>query len=409
MIACSGEVYGAHADLPVTEEHPLRPRNPYAVSKAAADHAAALYQEAHGMHVVRMRAFNHAGPGQSDSHVVSQLARQIAEGEAAAGEGAAVEIVTGGLDVRRDFTDVRDVVRAYRLALEHAAPGAYNVCSGRSTSIRAILEGLSEHAEVEIVPRTDPAQLREREVHEIRGSNSKLARAAGWAPEIPLERTLADTLDWWRGAQTVGAWPVSRLTRRGFERLDLLQDERARVLAGGQAGVPCGDARERLVEVPARRPAQPLTCLGGVQPQVMRFVRVLALVLLPGDPAVPQLRQPVGHVADGDLVALAGAEVPGLRELGRLPHRLGQQQVAAERVQHVLPGPDRVGVADRGPACPASAPRIRSGTSRSSPQSPPPITLPARALATAVGAPGREEGVAVGGGRPAPRRPCCCE
>jgi len=207
MIACSGEVYGAHANLPVTEEHPLRPRNPYAVSKAAADHAAALYQEAHGMHVVRMRAFNHAGPGQSDSHVVSQLARQIAEGEAAAGEGAAVEIVTGGLDVRRDFTDVRDVVRAYRLALEHAAPGAYNVCSGRSTSIRAILEGLSQHADVEVVPRTDPAQLRERELHEIRGSNSKLAHAAGWAPEIPLERTLADTLDWWR-ART-GALAVS--------------------------------------------------------------------------------------------------------------------------------------------------------------------------------------------------------
>jgi GDP-4-dehydro-6-deoxy-D-mannose reductase len=197
MIACSGEVYGAHADLPVTEEHPLRPRNPYAVSKAAADHAAALYQEAHGMHVLRMRAFNHAGPGQSDAHVVSKLARQIVEGEANAG-GDAAEIVTGGLDVRRDFTDVRDVVRAYRLALERAEPGAYNVCSGRSTSIRAILDGLSDHAKVEVVQRTDPAQLRERELHEIRGSNAKLARAVGWTPEIPLDRTLADTLEWWR-------------------------------------------------------------------------------------------------------------------------------------------------------------------------------------------------------------------
>jgi GDP-4-dehydro-6-deoxy-D-mannose reductase len=198
MIACSGEVYGAHADLPVTEEHPLRPRNPYAVSKAAADHAAALYHEAHGMHVVRMRAFNHAGPGQSDSHVVSKLARQIVEGEVRAGEGAAVEIVTGGLDVSRDFTDVRDVVRAYRAGLEHGEPGAYNVCSDRSTSIRSILQGLSDHAEVEVVQRTDPAQLREREVHEIRGSHEKLTRAVGWSPEIPLERTLADTLDWWR-------------------------------------------------------------------------------------------------------------------------------------------------------------------------------------------------------------------
>ena len=208
MVACSGEVYGAHADLPVTEEHPLRPRNPYAVSKAAADHAAALYQEAHGMHVLRMRAFNHAGPGQSDAHVVSKLARQIVEGEASTGEeneGEAAEIVTGGLDVRRDFTDVRDVVRAYRLALERAEPGAYNVCSGRSTSIRAILDGLSDHAKVEVVQRTDPAQLREREVHEIRGSNAKLARAVGWAPEIPLERTLADTLEWWR-ARIGASW-----------------------------------------------------------------------------------------------------------------------------------------------------------------------------------------------------------
>ena len=197
MIACSGEEYGAQSDLPVTEEHPLRPQNPYAVSKGAADHAAALYHEAHGMHVVRMRAFNHAGPGQSDAHVVSKLARQIAEAEAAAHDGAA-EIVTGGLDVRRDFTDVRDVVRAYRAAMERAAPGAYNVCSGRSVSIRAILDGLLDHAGVEVVQRTDPAQLREREVNVVRGSPDKLARATGWSPEIPLERTLADTLEWWR-------------------------------------------------------------------------------------------------------------------------------------------------------------------------------------------------------------------
>ena len=198
MIACSGEEYGSHVDLPVTEEHPLRPRNPYAVSKAAADHAAALYDEAHGMHVVRMRAFNHAGPGQSDSHVVSWLARQIVEGELGAEDGAPVEIVTGGLDVSRDFTDVRDVVRAYRAGLEHAPPGAYNVCSDRSTTIRSIVLGLSEHAEVEVVTRTDPAQLREREMHEIRGSHAKLTRAVGWSPEIPLSRTLADTLAWWR-------------------------------------------------------------------------------------------------------------------------------------------------------------------------------------------------------------------
>ena len=198
MIACSGEEYGAHSDLPVNEVHPLRPRNPYAVSKAAADHAAGLYHDAHGMHIVRMRAFNHAGPGQSDSYVVSMLARQIAEGEVNAGDGESVEIVTGGLDVRRDFTDVRDVVRAYRLALERAEPGAYNVCRGRSTSIRTVLAGLTELADVDVVTRTDPSQLREREVFEIRGTHDKLTRACGWSPEIPLEQTLADTLAWWR-------------------------------------------------------------------------------------------------------------------------------------------------------------------------------------------------------------------
>ena len=194
MIACSGEVYGAHADLPVTEEHPLRPRNPYAVSKAAADHAAALYQEAHGMHVLRMRAFNHAGPGQSDAHVVSKLARQIVEGEATAGEKAA-EIVTGGLDVRRDFTDVRDVVRAYRLALERAEPGAYNVCSGESVAIADFLDGLARHADVRVEQRTDPQRVRAVEVMEIRGSHEKLTEATGWRPEVPLDRTLADTLE----------------------------------------------------------------------------------------------------------------------------------------------------------------------------------------------------------------------
>ena len=111
-----------------------------------------------------MRAFNHAGPGQSDAYVVSKFARQIAEAEAAGRAGEPVEIVTGNLHVRRDFTDVRDVVRAYWLALERADPGVYNVCSGRSTEIGEILAGLARLAGVEFEQTTDPALLREHEV-----------------------------------------------------------------------------------------------------------------------------------------------------------------------------------------------------------------------------------------------------
>ncbi len=202
LVACSGEEYGNHDTLPLTEEHNLRPQNPYAVSKAAGDLAAGFYADAYGMHVVRLRAFNHAGPGQSDAYVVSKFARQIAAASGRAGEP--VEIVTGNLHVRRDFTDVRDVVRAYWLALERADPGVYNVCSGRSTEISEILAGLARHAGVELEQTTDPALLREHEVAEIRGSHEKLTAATGWEPEIPLERTLADTVQWWRERAVAG-------------------------------------------------------------------------------------------------------------------------------------------------------------------------------------------------------------
>ena len=198
LVACSGEEYGNHDSLPLTEDHELRPQNPYAVSKSACDLAAGFYADAYGMHVVRMRAFNHAGPGQSDAYVISKFARQLAEAEAAGPAGEPVEIVTGNLHVRRDFTDVRDVVRAYWLALERAEPGVYNVCSGRSTEISEILAGLARHAGVQIEQTTDPSLLREHEVAEIRGSHEKLTAATGWEPEIPLEQTLADTVEWWR-------------------------------------------------------------------------------------------------------------------------------------------------------------------------------------------------------------------
>ena len=209
LVACSGEEYGPVPPdrLPVTEDEPLRPQNPYAVSKAMVDLLAGFYADAHGLRVVRARSFNHAGPGQSDVYVVSSFARQVAEAEAAApAEGRAV-IDTGNPGSRRDFTDVRDVVRAYWLALERAEPGAYNVCSGVSTSVADILAGLAEHTPLQLERRTDPARLREHEVMEIRGSHDKLSGATGWQPEVELRDTLRDTLDWWREQVAAGVAP----------------------------------------------------------------------------------------------------------------------------------------------------------------------------------------------------------
>jgi GDP-4-dehydro-6-deoxy-D-mannose reductase len=178
----SGEVYGTPERLPIDEGAPLRPQNPYAVSKAAADLLAGFYADAHGLRVIRARAFNHAGPGQDSSFAISSFARQAAEG--------AERIVTGNPQTRRDYTDVRDVVRAYRLLAERAEPGIYNVCSGRATATAELVAMLGRDV--------DPAQARPNEVMELRGSYERLRAATGWKPEIPLAQTLRDTLTWWR-------------------------------------------------------------------------------------------------------------------------------------------------------------------------------------------------------------------
>lgn len=198
VAAGSGEEYGPVPEdrLPVTEQEPLRPQNPYAVSKAAAGLLAGFYADAHGLRVVRTRAFNHAGPGQADMYVVSAFAKQIADAERAGLAELVVE--TGNLAPRRDFCDVRDVVGAYVLLAERGQAGIYNVCSGVSVPVRDILAGLARLTDVAVEQRTDPARLRKHEVMDIRGSHARLTEATGWQPEIALETTLADTLDWWR-------------------------------------------------------------------------------------------------------------------------------------------------------------------------------------------------------------------
>jgi GDP-4-dehydro-6-deoxy-D-mannose reductase len=191
VIAGSGEVYGIPDALPIAEDAPLRPQNPYAASKAAVDVIAGCYADAYGLRVIRTRSFNHAGPGQEPSYAISSFARQIAAGDV---------VVTGNADTRRDYTDVRDVVRAYRLLARAGEPGAYNVCSGRAVSGRELIAALADAAGRAVRHEVDPALLRARDVAELRGSPAKLARVVGWAPEIPLARTLADTLAWWREA-----------------------------------------------------------------------------------------------------------------------------------------------------------------------------------------------------------------
>jgi GDP-4-dehydro-6-deoxy-D-mannose reductase len=196
VFVSSGEVYGPPATLPVDEEAPLRPQNPYAVSKASADLLAGFYADAHGLRIVRARPFNHAGPGQAPAYAIASFARQIAAGLEAGRDP--VPVVTGNPDSRRDYTDVRDVVRAYRLLAERAGPGTYNVCSGRTASARELVAALAQAAGVAVEHRVDPSLVRAHEVTEVRGTAARLQAAAGWTPEIPLERTLADAVAWWR-------------------------------------------------------------------------------------------------------------------------------------------------------------------------------------------------------------------
>jgi GDP-4-dehydro-6-deoxy-D-mannose reductase len=196
VVVSSGEIYGPPVRLPVDEDAPLRPQNPYAVSKAAADLVAGFYSDGHGLAVIRARAFNNAGPGQSPDYALASFTRQLARAQVA-GERP-VRIVTGNPASRRDYTDVRDVVRAYRRLAERAPPGAYNVCSGRSTSIAELLELLAEGTGEQLDHVIDDRLIREGEVLEVRGDPRRIAAATGWQPEIDLRQTLTDTVGWWR-------------------------------------------------------------------------------------------------------------------------------------------------------------------------------------------------------------------
>lgn len=192
LVTSSGEVYGRPERLPVDEKAVLRPQNPYAVAKAACDLLAGQFADAHGMGVIRTRAFNHAGPGQGGTYVLGSFASQVAQAEAAGADELVIR--TGNLESARDFTDVRDVVGAYVAAISLPA-GIYNVCSGRSVSVRQLLKLVANNTALTIRQKTDPTRVREGEVREIRGSANRLHGLTGWQPSIPLARTVAETLE----------------------------------------------------------------------------------------------------------------------------------------------------------------------------------------------------------------------
>jgi GDP-4-dehydro-6-deoxy-D-mannose reductase len=198
LVIGSNEEYGAPRpeDLPQTELSPLRPNNPYAVSKVGQDFLGLQYHLAYGVPVVRVRPFNHTGPGQSPRFVAPAFASQVARIEADLQEPV---MRVGNLSTSRDFTDVRDIVRAYYLAVTEGKPGeVYNLASGEPRSIKTLLETLLSYSDVEIKVERDPDRYRPVDVPIVYGSAKKFYEQTGWEPEIPFEQTLQDTLSYWR-------------------------------------------------------------------------------------------------------------------------------------------------------------------------------------------------------------------
>jgi GDP-4-dehydro-6-deoxy-D-mannose reductase len=193
LVVSSAMVY-APASRPLTEEDPLVPASPYALSKLAQEMVSTTDPD--GPPTSIARAFNHFGPRQDPFFVAAGFARRIADIEAGRWEP---EIAVGNLEARRDLTDVRDTVRAYRAIVERGQPGrAYNVCSGHAIVIRDLLDMLIARARVPVRVRVDPARYRPNDTPLVVGDSSRLRNELGWAPAIPLEQTVDDLLQYWR-------------------------------------------------------------------------------------------------------------------------------------------------------------------------------------------------------------------
>jgi GDP-4-dehydro-6-deoxy-D-mannose reductase len=198
LIVTSANVYGkvAPSDLPIDEQTPFNPTNTYAVSKIAQDYLALQYFTSYNMQIIRVRPFNHMGPRQATGFVISDFAKKIAEIEKGLIEP---KIAAGNLFPKRDFTDVRDIVRGYTEIMEKGVVGdVYNIGSGKSYKIADILSQMLAMAKVKITVEKDEELLRPSDIPELVCDNSKLIKVTQWAPSIPLKKTLQDTLDFWR-------------------------------------------------------------------------------------------------------------------------------------------------------------------------------------------------------------------
>jgi len=198
QIACSSEEYGLvkPKEIPIKETNPLRPLSPYAVSKVAMDYLGYQYYQSYKVRIVRTRGFNHTGPRRGDTFAESNFAKQIALIEKGKQEPV---IHVGNLDASRDYTDVRDMVRAYVLAVEKCDPGeVYNICSGSTIKISEMLKTLLSMTKTKVDIRQDPARMRPSYVPVLLGDNSKFVRKTGWKTDIPFKNTLEDLLNYWR-------------------------------------------------------------------------------------------------------------------------------------------------------------------------------------------------------------------
>jgi GDP-4-dehydro-6-deoxy-D-mannose reductase len=198
QIACSSEEYGKVLpnELPIKETNPLRPLSPYAVSKLAMDYLGYQYHESYGLKIIRTRGFNHTGPRRGDVFAESTFAKQIAEIELGRKQPY---VLVGNLDAIRDYTDVRDMVRAYYLAVQKCEGGeAYNIATGSGWKIKDVLNLLLSMSKVKIEIKEDPERMRPSDVEVLIGDSQKFRKTTQWKPEIPFEKTMEDLLNYWR-------------------------------------------------------------------------------------------------------------------------------------------------------------------------------------------------------------------
>lgn len=204
LLIGSGEEYGhvSPEEVPIVETNMVRPGNIYAATKVCQNLIGKIYTDAYGLEMMSVRAFNHIGPNQAPMFVVADFCKQVAEIEAGLKEPV---IRVGNLNARRDFTDVRDVVRAYSLLAQHGKKGeTYNVGSGHAVRIQEILDKILELSQTAISVEVDPDKLRPVDVPIIEANTAKLCECTGWSRQIPLEQTLQETLDYWRERTSKG-------------------------------------------------------------------------------------------------------------------------------------------------------------------------------------------------------------